>query len=443
MLANAHLLVFLILFLGPKWLNGQNGFPAMTLNECIETALQNNRMLQAGKTGIQLSESRLKEAKWQQWPKVNINGEYRYYTNLPYQLLPLSVFGGPEGQFREAQFGVPHTLNTQVQWTMPIYSAQVQGGKQAAKTGMDMAALQHLKSVEQVIFDLSNLYYNAQILHYQMRYLSDNIRNAAKMREQAELLYQQQLAKATDVSRVALQLQQLTTQQANLQAQFEQVLLYLKQVMGLPPEKELAIDTTIASPVAQTFNAVPTSDIRLIQTKKSLLQIEQNTLRKTRLIPAVHFVGAYGFTGFGYDGKPEGFLRFYPLGFAGIQFSYPIFNGPANQRQLDQKGLEILNQELLLDWNQSQTETHLKNAFMQQTTAQANLKATDQQIAFAQSIYDQTLLQQKQGTATLTDVLLADQALREAQQTRIQHLIQFLKAELEIKKHSGNLQLND
>jgi outer membrane protein TolC len=56
----------------------------------------------------------------------------------------------------------------------------------------------------------------------------------------------------------------------------------------------------------------------------------------------------------------------------------------------------------------------------------------------AQTIYEQTILQQKQGTASLTDVLLADNAFREAQQTYLT-IIDYLKADLELKKLTGNI----
>ena len=51
----------------------------------------------------------------------------------------------------------------------------------------------------------------------------------------------------------------------------------------------------------------------------------------------------------------------------------------------------------------------------------------------------QTVLQQKQGTASLTDVLLADNALREAQQNYLNAVIDFLKADLELKKLTGSI----
>ena len=54
-------------------------------------------------------------------------------------------------------------------------------------------------------------------------------------------------------------------------------------------------------------------------------------------------------------------------------------------------------------------------------------------------MYAQTFLQQKQGTASLTDVLLADSALREAQQNYLSALVEYLKADLELKRLSGLL----
>ena len=67
------------------------------------------------------------------------------------------------------------------------------------------------------------------------------------------------------------------------------------------------------------------------------------------------------------------------------------------------------------------------------------METTDAQIKLAQTIYEQTILQQKQGTANLTDVLLADNALRDAQQTYLSAVIDYLKADLELKKATGNI----
>ena len=81
----------------------------------------------------------------------------------------------------------------------------------------------------------------------------------------------------------------------------------------------------------------------------------------------------------------------------------------------------------------------IENAARQKTIAQNTIINTENQIDLAQSIYEQTILQQKQGTASLTDVLLADNALREAQQHYLSAVIDYLKADLELKKVTGTI----
>ena len=84
-------------------------------------------------------------------------------------------------------------------------------------------------------------------------------------------------------------------------------------------------------------------------------------------------------------------------------------------------------------------DRQIANAILQKNTAQANLPAAQQQISLATSVYQQTLVQQQQGTATLADILLADNALREAQTNYLNALIDYLKADLEWKKASGSI----
>jgi OMF family outer membrane factor len=148
-------------------------------------------------------------------------------------------------------------------------------------------------------------------------------------------------------------------------------------------------------------------------------------------------IASYGTTGFGYNKSPNDFLKFYPIGFAGIQFSYPLFNGTVTQRKINQKKLEISNNELQVQLMNDKNKMEIENSTRQKNVAQQTVLNTEKQIALAQTIYDQTIIQQKQGTASLTDVLLTDNALREAQQNYLSAVIDYLKADLELKKVTG------
>ena len=71
--------------------------------------------------------------------------------------------------------------------------------------------------------------------------------------------------------------------------------------------------------------------------------------------------------------------------------------------------------------------------------AKSSVETSSKQIELAKSVYDNTILQQRQGVANLTEVLLADNSLREAQQNYLSAVVNYLKADLELKKITGNI----
>lgn len=438
-LVNIHkqFLIILLFVIGHQTAQAQ----VWTMQQCIDTALVHNKNLQMSRNTIAIGEQREKEAKANLIPKVTANADYKYFTNLPYQFLPLSTFNpaAPEGQFKEAQFGVPHNINANLQLSMPLYNPQVYGAIQTTKIAAELTELQYQKSEEQIFFEISNVYYNAQILHHQIAFIDSNLINAERLLKNIQLLNEQLLAKGTDVSKVKLQVSQLTTQKENISSKYEQVLNALKFTMGISIEQNLQIEPNIQYQNTNEYTTSSTLDFRIVKTQNRILLSELSTLYKSRFLPSLNLIGMYGTTGFGYDKQPNDFLKFYPISFAGVQLSYPLFNGTVTQRKINQKKLELQNNELQFGLIAEQNNMQVENAKLQRMVAKKSVETTIEQIELAKTIYEQTVLQQKQGTANLTDVLLADNALREAQQTYLTAVIDYLKADLELKKLTGNI----
>jgi OMF family outer membrane factor len=408
-----------------------------TLQQCLDTAQVHNKNLLISNNNIAISQERFKEAQSGLAPKINMNADYRYYTSLPYQLMPMSVFGGPEGQYKEAQFGVPHNLNANVQIAMPLYNPQVNGAMRTTRIAEEMSELQKQKTEEEIYFEISNAYYNAQILNSQLEFVRHNMENANNLLSTLRLLNEQLMAKGTDVSKVALQVDQLATKEELLKNQYALVLNSLKFLMGVPLETEVEVERTIEYR-SQDYADQPMTDIQMAQVQHRLTAVEINTLKNSRL-PVLSLFGTFGTTGFGYDANTGGFFDFYPIGFAGVQFTYPLFNGMATKRKINQKNLELSNTELKLDVLIQQNRMQTDNARKQIVVAEKTIEDTESQVRLAQSIYDQTVLQQKQGTATLTDILIADNSLQEAQQAHVTAVVEYLKADLALKKLTGNI----
>ncbi|MBN1650257.1 MAG: TolC family protein [Bacteroidales bacterium] len=413
-----------------------------SLEQCIDTAQAYNKTLKISINNKAISDQKHMEAKANLIPKVNVSAEYKYYSDLPTQLMPQSAFGGPEGVYKDTQFGVPHNINASIQMSLPLYNPQIYGAIKTTKIASELSELQVQKTEEQIYYDISNLYYNAQILIHQKTFADSNLVNTNRLLKNLKLLKEQMMVKGTDVSKVQLQADQLVMQQQLIQSNYEQVINALKFSMGLSLEQNVDIASEIKYESLSDYQNRSTLDMQITSTYNRILNSDLKTLKNSRL-PSVSLYGVYGTTGFGYTEKPNDFLDFYPLSFAGIQIAYPLFNGTITLKRIKQKNIEIKNNELQLDLVKDQNSMQLKNARNQKLISVATIETSSSQIKLAQSIYDQSILQQKEGIATLSDVLLADSSLREAQQAYLTAIINYLKADLELKKLTGNISMKN
>lgn len=428
------LLLLLLIVLQSTALNGQT----WSLQQCIDTAMVKNPLIAMGNNRVAISEERYREARSMWLPKVNAAADYRYYTDQPYQLMPQSVFGGPEGVFKEAQFGVPHNINATLQAQMPLYRPQLPGAMSSASAAERLQEEQLRRTQQEVTAEVTGLYYNLQVLKQRADFLKGNIENNNRLLDNMKLLYEHLLAKGSDVDKLRLQAERLATQLNQVNSRIAQTEDALKFVMGVDTSVAFDIGDSIQLHQPSLYSMADAADIRIAEKQNQLLHTELISLKNSRL-PSLSLYGTYGTMGYGYDGKPESFLNFYPLGYAGVQLTAPLFSGTVTQHKIKQKKLEILNGDLQVEMLRDKNRMETNNALKQRDIAYRSVRNEESQLALAQKIYDQTILQHREGTASLTDVLLSDNTLRETQLSLMSSIIEYLKADLELKKLTGNL----
>lgn len=411
------------------------------LEQCIETAVANNKKLELGRNSIQQGKDRKTQVKANLMPKVKLEADYKYFIDLPTQYMPANAFNpmAPEGVFNEAQFGVPHNINANLQVAMPLYNPQLKSAIKNTDVGVELAELKYQKSKEEILYNISELYYNAQIIQSQMEFIDDNMKNSQKLFKTLSLLKEHKLALGTDVNKIALQIDQLKSKKIILKGKYDQVLNGMKTWMGVSLDESIDVEPKIEyRPLVEYPNNV-TTDIRMVETKKRLLEGEIDVIDKSKL-PTVVAYGSYGAVGYGYDKSPNQFLDFHPMGLVGIKATYNLFDGNMTKKKKKVKMHEIVNNNLQLELLKDQNALQVRNATLKIAVAGESINSSKSQIKFAQEIYDQTILQQKEGLASITDVIMADSALRQAQQDYLTAVIDYYKADLELKNVTGNFQ---
>lgn len=409
----------------------------LSLQQCIDTALVYNRNIKLAQQDGLIAKEKNHEAKSTLLPKIVGFADYRYYTDLPYQIMPQSAFGGPPDTYKEIQFGVPQNLSTNLQIALPLFNPAALSAIKSTRIASELSEIKKVKTDEDVVMEVSNAYYNAQILLNQLAFMDSNISNIKKLVQTTSLLNQQQLAKGTDVDRLKLQLEQITTQRSLVYSQHQQVLNVLKFMMGKQISDSLEVllhETQIA---VADFQPKTITDILLIDKMIEFSQSELSGLKNSRL-PSLNAYGIYGTNGFGTTGT-NSFFNFHTIGYVGAQLTIPLFNGMMTQHKIDGKKIEVNKTIIQKEIVTEKATLDKVNAEMQFNIANANIATVKTQIELAKKIYDNTVLQNEQGMANITDLLLADNSLREAQQNYIVALVNLRKAELEYKRVTGNL----
>jgi len=413
----------------------------LSLQQVIEKARENNKNLKISENEIKIAEEKNKEVKSNLIPKVSASGDYKYFFDLPTQLMPAKAFDpmAPDWLFKPAQFGVPHNINANVQVMMPLFNPELITNIKTTKIAEELSHLKYKKTKQDVFYDVSNLYYNAQVIKSQLKFIDGNIDNTQKLLDNLKLLKEQGLAKGSDVNKIDLQLQQLKTQKDQALSNYTQVLDALKFYMGMPLDKQIDVEEEInTSSSTYVYDKESTLDFKMAKTKTRLIENEIKSLKRSRL-PSLSVMASYGQTGYGYDEEPHEFLDFYDVSFVGAKLNIPIFNGTTVSRKINQKKYELENSQLQQELVADKKEMEINNAKLQLAISKKNIQTRKAQVELAQKIYDQTILEQKHGVAGLTDVIMADNSLRQAQQDYLQAEIDYMKADLELKKITGHL----
>jgi len=361
--------------------SGSLSAQTLSLEQCIDSAMQYNRTIKLSQQDVLQANEKNKETKGNLLPKLNGMTDYRYYTDLPYQLMPADAFGGPAGTYKEVQFGVPQSLNANLQLSVPIYNPTALGAIKATRIASELSEIQKIKTDEDVVLEVSNAYYNAQILLNQLAFLDSNMINTNKLLQTTTLMHQQQIAKGTDVDRLQLQLDQVANQRKTVFSQQQQVLNALKFLMGKPISDTIQVSITENARIQLDPRIQVTTDIKLIDKKLQFNYAELKGLRNSKL-PSLGAYGVYGTTGYGNTGA-NSFFNFHPIGYVGAQLSIPLFNGTITKHKIVQKKIDIQKTNIQKELVSEKSKLDLINAEMQYSLANQNIATVDDQIKLA------------------------------------------------------------
>lgn len=414
----------------------------MTLKQCVEYGVANNMALK--KVGLEVDKNKQKEKEVLSTglPQINGNGTFSDNLNLPTQLLPGEILGKP-GTFIPVRFGTQYNFTAGFTASQMIYNQTLLIGVQAAKVSEDLATLSVEKAQQQLIYDISTAYYAVQVTTVQKGIIESNFKKVSKLMDVTKVQYENGLAKKTDYDRLQVSQTNLQTELDNIELTLQYQSSLLKFFMGMKLDSNVSISKMIEPSSLQINNTGDVSnniDMKIIDTQKELNELNIKQFY-AGYFPSLNANASYGWQNMGNEVHLVGDkAKWYNNTMVGLTLTVPVFDGLNKHYKATQA--KIQQDQLDLDALYLAESIRLQNlnAFNKLQSNQSSVKVQEKNMKLAEEIYVSTQEQYNGGIVSLSELMNAETALKEAQNNYLRALVQVKLAELELLKASGNIQ---
>jgi outer membrane protein TolC len=418
-----------------------------TLKECIKYSLTNNSNIKIANYDVAISQKKITEQFGNYLPQINASGEIDDNLKLATQLVPAEMLGGASGTYLPITFGNKYSVTGVAQLTQKVYDPIAIFGIRSAKINKEITLQNQQKTNEQTVFNISLVYYQAQVIQMQMNVLKSTLTASERSLKSTELKYKNGMAKKIDVDKIRVSYNNTRSQLEQAELSYSQSINTLKYHMGMPIDNSMALaDTTInlskyllKNDTVHKLQLENIIDYQLIKTNISLMQIAKKS-NLAAFQPSLSFYGNYNYNAMRqefnfFDGSKD----WYPSSTIGIKLTIPIFDGLQRNSKVAQSELNIKKAEENLLFTEQSIKVDNSNYEIQYKNALDNINSEKENLDLAESVYKNTQLEYQQGTGSTLDLIQSESSYMAAQNTYFNKLLDLYIARIELEKAKGTL----
>ncbi|HLS37191.1 MAG TPA: TolC family protein [Sphingobacterium bovisgrunnientis] len=416
----------------------------LTLQDAIKYALQNKADAKKSALELENSEYLIDEVRAGALPQVNASGTLTYNPLLQKSALPAEIFGGEPGETIMVAFGQKWQTNAAVSVSQQIFNQSLFTGLKAAKSTREFYQINNTLTEENLIEKVANSYYQVFQTQLQLKTLDINLESTKKTRDVIKGLVDAGLGKKIDLDRTSVAVNNLESQRQQVLNALELQENALKFAIGMEITKDVVLpeetfDISLEK-IYETADVNSRTEIALLNKQSELLELNRKSI-VSNYYPSLSFTGNFGYLGMGNIFPTFGKDGFKWSNFSGIglNLSIPIFNGGATKSRINQADIEIRKTQVEIDdaklglsLANENAKTQIKNSLLTINTNRSNVN-------LAKEVLDNTNNNYKNGLATLTELLDAENAYADAQNNLNTALLNYKVAEVQLIKSNGKL----
>ena len=442
MTKNAFAILLSTFILSGGNMEAQEYLQKYSLQQCLDFAVNNSYSAHRANLDIREAEYQIHEARAGVLPQINGAGSFDNNIVLPTMMMPGEIIGEPGTQL-PVQIGTKNTLDLSVAAEQIIFAPSLFTGIKMAKNNAALQQLRAKMTKEEIIFDVSYVFYDILNSMQELDNISYMITKQDSLSLMMKRRVEENITREVDLNRVTVNLTNLRARSENIKSTISQQKRYLQIMIGMPVGDSLELDDSLVGEVSNPGedNGLnkPSSrtELDILNKQREILSLDIS-LSKAGYLPTLSAIASAGYQ-FQADNMKLAKEPWFSTVIVGVRLSVPIFDGFSKNNQIKQKRAQLQR----LDWDIHETEQNIiathQDAKERLQVIYGLVQAQSENLQLAEKVYAQTMALYSEGLANITDLLETETSLREAKITYTTELIRYKKTEIDLSKASGTL----
>jgi len=229
---------------------------SLTINQAIETGIQNSKALRTSQFKVDAADARASEMNTLRLPSLKVNGSYTRLSAVDPTIIPFPASGIVDDPATGHvtliptlyQFGANLVNSYGVKATLqqPLFTGgKISGASNAADYLSDATKEDYKKDKADILYTIKAAYWNLYRANEFKRFVDENVNQIKSHAKDAENLMKQGMLTSNDLMKVQVQLSDALVRQIDATNGVKMAMYALNNTLGLPLETVIELTSTI------------------------------------------------------------------------------------------------------------------------------------------------------------------------------------------------------
>jgi len=416
-----------------------------SVEDCIRYALKNQPLVKQLKLDEDISRQNVRIALSDWLPQITSTANLQHYIKQPVLFFP--DITNPSGPKKLITTGVANNSGLMFSANQTIFNNDVYIAGKTVKYFRTQASQTTRDAMINLVVEISKAYYDVLLSMGQLNIINEDINRLSESLHDAYARYQNGVNDIIDYKRATILLNNALSGKRNAEESIGGKISFLKQLMGYPDDKPLALKYNsislkddILEDTLQAVNYHNRIEYQLLQTN---LHLQKSNIEYNRLsfLPSLSAYANYNIN-YQNDVFSDLYKKSFPNSTAGLSLSFPIFQGTRRIQEIKKSRFQYNRLSLDTLRLRDEINTQYDQAMANYKSNLAAYKITQENIDIAQEVYNTVKLQYNQGIKSYLEVIVSESDLMSARINNLNALFMLMFSKLDVKRALGKISID-